>query len=85
MNRYQLDDDDDDQMMLSPFGQLWLWALSLGVRDVFTSTSYVLTYPHNSGVGTMLSSTKPWADLFALVSKIRSEDKNLATILSYGW
>jgi hypothetical protein len=27
-------------MIISPFGQLGLWAASSGVRDVFTSTAY---------------------------------------------
>jgi hypothetical protein len=31
-------------MLRSPFGQLGLWAHSLGVRDVFTLTAYVFTY-----------------------------------------
>jgi hypothetical protein len=33
--------------MISPFGQLGLWAPALGVRDVFTSAAYVFTYPRH--------------------------------------
>jgi hypothetical protein len=30
-------------MIISPFGQLGLWAPSSGVRDVFTSTAHAFT------------------------------------------
>jgi hypothetical protein len=31
------------KMIISPFGQLGLWAPSSGAQDVFTSTAYVFT------------------------------------------
>jgi hypothetical protein len=34
-------------MIISPFGQLWLWAPSSGVRDVFPSIAYAFTYPRH--------------------------------------
>jgi hypothetical protein len=34
---------------MSLFGQLGLWAPSSGVRDVFTSTTYVQTYAGDRG------------------------------------
>jgi hypothetical protein len=39
-------------MIISPFGQLGLWAPSSVVRDVFTSIASVFTNPRHGGDGT---------------------------------
>jgi hypothetical protein len=38
--------------LISPFGQLWLWAPSLDARDASISITYAFTYPRHCGVET---------------------------------
>jgi len=49
--------------IISPFGQLELWASSSGVRDVFASIAYVFTSSRSGGSVRMMMIISPFGQL----------------------